>query len=124
MTQEDREQMGLRKLREIAGDQADKPLGDWNQVAPDMRRYIVEFVAGDILSRPGLDAKSRQLATVAMLAAMNIAPDEFRMHLAGALRLGWTKTELVEVLLQVAVFAGFPAALNSLKWASEVFSRS
>jgi 4-carboxymuconolactone decarboxylase len=124
MTQENREQMGLRKLREIAGDQADKPLGDWNQVAPDMRRYIVEFVAGDILSRPGLDAKSRQLATVAMLAAMNIAPDEFRMHLAGALRLGWTKTELVEVLLQAAVFAGFPAALNSLKWASEVFSKS
>jgi 4-carboxymuconolactone decarboxylase len=60
---EDREQMGLRKLREIAGEQADKPLGDWNKVAPDMRGYIVEFVAGDILSRPGLDPKSRQLAT-------------------------------------------------------------
>ena len=110
---EDREQMGLRKLREIAGDQADR-------VAPDMRRYIVEFVAGDILSRPGLDPKSRQLATVAMLAAIGTAPDEFRMHLAGALRLGWTKQELVEVLLQVSVFAGFPAALNSLKWASDV----
>jgi len=122
MTQADRQKMGLEKLRAIAGDQADKPLGDWNTLAPDMRRYIVEFVAGDILSRPGLDPKSRQLATVAMLAALNSAPDEFRMHLAGALRLGWTSEELVEVLLQVAVFAGFPVSLNCLKWAADILS--
>jgi 4-carboxymuconolactone decarboxylase len=122
MTEQEREQQGLHKLQEIAGEQAASPLGDWNAIAPDMRRYIVEFVAGDILSRPGLDAKSRQLATVAMLAAMGHAPDEFRMHLAGALRLGWTRAELVEVLLQSAVFAGFPAALNALKLASEVFA--
>ncbi|MBV9305149.1 MAG: carboxymuconolactone decarboxylase family protein [Acidobacteriaceae bacterium] len=118
----DREQQGLQKLREIAGEQATRPLGDWNAIAPDMHRYIVEFVAGDILSRPGLDAKSRQLATVAMLAALSHAPDEFKMHFAGALRLGWTREELVEVLLQTAVFAGFPAALNALKWAQEVLS--
>jgi 4-carboxymuconolactone decarboxylase len=124
MTEEEREQQGLRKLHEIAGDQAGSPLGDWNAIAPDMRRYIVQFVAGDILSRPGLDPKSRQLATVAMLAAMGQAPDEFRMHLAGALRLGWSRQELVEVLIQCAVFAGFPAALNALKWAAEVFART
>jgi hypothetical protein len=54
---EDREQIGLRKLRklrEIAGEQADKLLGDWDKVAPDLRRHIVEFVAGDILSRPAI----------------------------------------------------------------------
>ena len=122
MTEQEREQQGLKKLKEIAGDRAASPLGDWNAIAPDMRHYIVQFVAGDILSRPGLDPKSRQLATVAMLAAMGHAPDEFRMHLAGALNLGWTRQELVEVLYQCAVFAGFPAALNALKWASEVFT--
>jgi 4-carboxymuconolactone decarboxylase len=123
MTQQEREQQGLRKLQEIAGEWAGSPLSDWDQIAPDMRRYIVEFVAGDILSRPGLDPKSRQLATVAMLAAMSQAPDEFRMHLAGAMRLGWTREELVEVLLQTAVFAGFPASLNALKWAEAVFAQ-
>jgi 4-carboxymuconolactone decarboxylase len=119
----EQEQRGLQKLREIAGEQAAHPLGDWDAIAPDMRRYIIEFVAGDILSRPGLDAKSRQLATVAMLAALSYAPDEFKMHFAGALRLGWTREELVEVLLQTAVFAGFPAALNALTWAQEVLSK-
>lgn len=121
MTQEERQAQGMKKLREIAGERAERPLGDWNEIAPDMRRYIVEFIAGDILSREGLDAKSRQLATVAMLAAMGTAGDEFKMHLGGALRLGWTRRELVEVLLQTAVFAGFPAALNALKWSAEVF---
>jgi 4-carboxymuconolactone decarboxylase len=124
MTQQERQEQGVRKLREIAGERADSPLGDWNDIAPDMRGYIVEFVAGDILSRPGLDAKTRQLATVAMLAAMSHAPDEFRMHLAGAMRLGWTRSELVGVLMQSAVFAGFPAALNALKWAAEVFAQT
>lgn len=123
MTSEERERQGLQKLREIAGDQAGNPLNDWNAVAPDMRRYIVEFIAGDILSRPGLDAKSRQLATVAMLAAMDKSPEEFKMHLGGALRLGWMQEELVEVILQTAVFAGFPAALHALKAAAEVFSK-
>jgi 4-carboxymuconolactone decarboxylase len=118
------ERRGLDKLREIAGERAGNPLSDWNAVAPDMRRYIVEFVAGDILSRPGLDAKSRQLATVAMLAAMNSAPEEFKMHLGGALRLGWAREELVEVLIQTAVFAGFPAALNALTLAKEVFEKT
>ncbi len=120
-TNDSAHERGLAKLRQIAGDQAERPLSDWNSLAPDMQRYIVDFVAGDILSRPGLDAKTRQLATVAMLAARNDAPDEFRMHLRGALNLGWTRAELVEVLLQVSVFAGFPAALNALKWASSVF---
>lgn len=116
-----REEQGLAKLKQIAGENADRPLGDWSKIAPDMRGYIVNFVAGDILSRPGLTPKLRQFATVAMLAAMNQAPDEFRMHLGGALRLGWSKPELVELMLQTAVFAGFPAALNALKYAAEVF---
>lgn len=117
----DRHEQGLAKLNSIAGHASSKPLSDWSSVAPDMTRYIVDFIAGDILSRPGLDPKSRQLATVAMLAATNHAPDEFKMHLRGALHLGWTQVELTEVLIQTAVFAGFPAALNALTWAKEIF---
>jgi 4-carboxymuconolactone decarboxylase len=118
---DDRQTRGLATLRQIAGEQAGRPLSDWTSIAPDMQHFIVNFIAGEVLSRPGLDLKSRQLATVAMLGAMGDAPQEFRMHLAGALRLGWTREELVELLLQLAPFAGFPKALNALSWAKEVF---
>jgi 4-carboxymuconolactone decarboxylase len=119
-----REARGLATLKRIAGDHTNQPLSDWSNIAPDMRRFIVEFVAGEVLSRPGLDLKSRQLATVAMLIAKGDAPDEFRMHLAGALRLGWKKEELAELMLQAAPFSSFPNALNALKWSQEVFSQS
>ena len=122
MNDANREQQGIAKLREIAGDRASSPLNDWLEYAPAMRDYIVRFVAGDVLSRPALDSRTRQIVTVAMLAEKNDAPDEFKMHLNGALNLGWTRAELVEVLIQCAVFAGFPAALNALKYAADVFN--
>ena len=90
-------------------------------VAPDMARLVVEFPIGDIYARPGLDLKSRQLATVAMLAALGSAQPQLAVHLRGARRLGWTRAELVEVLMQVAVYAGFPAALNAIATARQVF---
>jgi len=124
MPDAEREARGLATLKRIAGDHANQPLNDWGTIAPDMRRFIVEFVAAEVLSRPGLDLKSRQLATVAMLIAKGDAPDEFRMHLAGALRLGWKKEELAELMLQSAPFSSFPNALNAMKWSQEVFSQS
>lgn len=114
-------QRGLAKLNEIAGDRSHQPLNDWSEVAPDMKRYIIEFVAGEVLSRPGLDTKTRQIVTVAALTAMATAPVELKMHLNGALNVGWTREEIVEVILQMAVFAGFPAALSGLSVAKEVF---
>lgn len=113
---------GLEKLRQIAGDRQERPLSDWQDVAPDMERYIVEFIAGDILSRAGLDAKSRQLVTLSALAALNTAPAELKMHMGGCLNLGWTEVEVTEALIQIAVFAGFPASLNALSIAQEVFA--
>lgn len=118
----DRHQVGLAKLKEIAGERQSKPLSDWKEVAPDMETYIVDFIAGDILSRPGLDPKFRQLVTISALGALNSAPHELKMHLHGALNLGWTREEVSEALLQLAVFAGFPASLNALSVAKEVFA--
>lgn len=121
-TEQDRHRLGLAKLTEIVGVRKQQPLSDWQHIAPDMERYIVDFVAGDVLSRPGLDAKSRQLVTIASLAALNTAPVELKMHLHGALNLGWNRTEIVEALIQIAVFAGFPASLNALTVAKETFA--
>ena len=90
-------------------------------VAPDMARFVSEFAYGDIYSRPGLDMKSRELATVAALTALGTAPLQLKSHIEAALNTGWSQQEIVEVIMQMAVYAGFPSALNGLYAAKEVF---
>ncbi len=91
------------------------------KLAPDFYRYVAETAFGMIWSRPGLALRDRSLATVAQLAALGRS-DELRAHLRGALNVGLTQDELVEVLIQTAVYAGVPAANEALKVAAEVFA--
>lgn len=90
-------------------------------IAPDMARFIIEFPYGDIYSRPGLDMKSREIATVAALTALGNARPQLQTHIRASLNVGITKVEIVETILQMALYAGFPASLNALDAAREVF---
>ncbi len=90
------------------------------QLAPDFYRYVAASAFGMLWSRPGLAVRDRSLATVAQLAALG-RTEELRAHLRGALNVGLTQDELVEVLMQTAVYAGVPAANDALKVAAEVF---
>ncbi|MGF9905245.1 carboxymuconolactone decarboxylase family protein [Brevibacillus porteri] len=93
-----------------------------DSVAPDLGQLAVEFNYGQIFSRPGLDLKSRLLATVAGLTAMGNT-QQLRFYINGALNLGWTEEEIVECMMQMLIYAGFPVALNSiLTVAAEVFA--
>jgi len=121
--QEDRYVRGLAKLAQIDPQAAQNLEKSLSQIAPDFPRYIIEFPFGDILSRPGLDLKSRELATVAALCALGNAAPQLKVHLAAARRVGWTQEELVELIMQMAVYAGFPAALNGMEAAKEVFAQ-
>ncbi len=89
------------------------------RLAPDFYRYVAETAFGMIWSRPGLALRDRSLVTVAQLAALG-RTDELRAHLLGARNLGITREELVEVLMQTAVYAGVPAANDALKVAADV----
>jgi 4-carboxymuconolactone decarboxylase len=89
--------------------------------SPDLARLLVEFPFGEIYSRPGLDLKTRELAVIAALAALGNARPQLKMHIHGALNVGCTRTEILEVLLMMTVFAGFPAALNAMDAAREAF---
>ncbi len=113
---------GLQKLREIDGEQGDRIVAGLRDLAPDFARYLIEFPFGDIYARPGLDLKTREIATVAALTAMGTARSQLKVHIHGALNVGCTRTEITEVIIQMAVFAGFPAALNGLSAAKEVFA--
>ena len=89
------------------------------QLAPDFYRYVAETAFGMIWSRPGLALRDRSLVTVAQLAALG-KTNELRGHLAGAINNGCTQEELVEVLMQTAVYAGVPAANEALGVAADV----
>jgi 4-carboxymuconolactone decarboxylase len=90
-------------------------------ISPDFARYIIEFPFGDIYSRSGLNLKSREIAIVASLVTMGNALSQLKVHINGALNVGCSRTEIIEVIMQMAVYAGFPAALNGLFAAKEVF---
>ena len=113
---------GLAKLEEIDGAAGTNVIASLRDIAPDFARYLIEFPFGDIYSRPGLDLRSREMAVVAALTAMGNAAPQLKVHIGGALNVGVTPQEIVEVIMQMAVYAGFPVALNGLFAAKEVFA--
>ncbi|MGD1928004.1 MAG: carboxymuconolactone decarboxylase family protein [Leptolyngbyaceae cyanobacterium] len=118
----DRYQRGWQKLAEVDGQAGEHVIASLKDIAPDLARYIIEFPFGDIYSRPGLDLKSREIATVAALTAMGNAQPQLKVHIHGALNVGCTREEVVEVIMQMAVYAGFPAALSGVFAAKDVFA--
>ncbi|AXK67125.1 carboxymuconolactone decarboxylase [Burkholderia sp. IDO3] len=120
---DDRYARGWNKLKEIDGEVGERVIAALAPIAPDFGRLLVEFGFGDIYSRPQLDLKSREIATIAALAALGNAQPQLKVHVEAALNVGCTHDEIVEVFMQMAVYAGFPAALNALFAAHEVFAR-
>ena len=113
---------GQKMLQQVDGKGGEAVVESLKDIAPDFARYLLEFPFGDIYARPGLDLRSREIATVAALTAMGNAAPQLKVHIGAALHVGLTQDEIVEVIIQMAVYAGFPAALNGLFAAKEVFA--
>lgn len=113
---------GQEMLQKVDGKGGDAVVESLQDIAPDFAQYLIEFPFGDIYSRPGLDLRSREIATVAALTALGNAAPQLKVHIGAALLVGLTQDEIVEVIMQMAVYAGFPAALNGLFAAKEVFA--
>ena len=113
---------GWEKLREIDGQAGERVIASLSDIAPDFAKYLIEFPFGDIYSRPQLDLKSREIGVVAALTALGNAAPQLKVHIHGALNVGCTREEVVEIIMQMAVYAGFPAALNGLLAAKDVFA--
>ncbi|WP_228037914.1 carboxymuconolactone decarboxylase family protein [Nodosilinea sp. LEGE 06152] len=113
---------GWQQLTAIDGAAGEQVIASLQDIAPDLARYVIEFPFGDIYSRPGLDLKSREIATIAALTALGNAKPQLKVHLQAALNVGCSREEIIEVVIQMAVYAGFPAALNGMTAVKEVFA--
>lgn len=119
---ESRLERGRRALADIDGQAGEKVVAALADIAPDFATYLIEFPFGDIYSRPGLDLRSREIATIAALTAMGNAAPQLKVHIEAGLNVGLSRDEITEIIMQMAVFAGFPAALNGLFAAKDVFA--
>ena len=120
--QESRLERGRRALDEIDGEAGRDVIAALADIAPDFARYVIEFSFGDIYSRPGLDLRAREIATIAALTALGNASPQLKVHIEAGLNVGLSREEITEVIMQMAVYAGFPAALNGLFAAKEIFA--
>lgn len=89
-------------------------------ISPDLLRFIMEFAAGELWTRGGIDPKTRSLITLAILGTLGRSK-QLGEHVEGALKNGATEEEIVETLLHLSGYAGFPAAWDSLEVARRVF---
>ena len=117
-----RTQRGLKILKRVHGQAGADVLKKLAETAPALSEFVIAFAFGDIYARPQLSLRERQIATVASLASLGHALPQLKSHINGALNLGISTTEIVELLMQMAVYAGFPAAINAIMTAAEVFA--
>lgn len=118
----ERYQRGLKRLEQVDGAAGLAVVEQLSRSFPDVERLLVEFPFGDVYTRPGLALREREIATVAALTALGHTAPQLKVHVHAALHVGCTPAEVVEIMLQMAVYAGFPAMLNGLAVAKEVFS--
>jgi 4-carboxymuconolactone decarboxylase len=109
---------GIATLHRLMG--GTRGLEEMGEVAPELSRLAIEAV-GDIYNNDALDTRTRELATVAALTALANARPQLKAHIFGALSAGCTRGEIVAVITQMYAYAGFPAALNGMDAAREVF---
>lgn len=113
---------GWEKLKEIDGEAGEKVVEALKDVAPDLAKYTIEFPFGDVYSRPGMNTRDREIATIGMLAALGNAQPQLKVHIHAGLNVGLSKDEIMEIVIQTAVYAGFPAAINAALAAKDVFA--
>ena len=113
---------GQEALSRIHGHIGEGVMDELKDIAPDFARFIIEFPYGDIYSRGVLSPKERQIATIASLTTLGNSPTELKAHIQGGLNVGCTQQEIVEVIIQMAAYAGFPAAVNAILVAKGVFA--
>jgi 4-carboxymuconolactone decarboxylase len=124
MTDDERQRLGRQTLAAIHGPVGLGYVDRLAEVAPEFADLLVGFPYGELYARQGLDLRSRQIATIAALTVLGDSEHELTIHVRSAMRAGLSKQEILEVLLQMTAYAGFPRALSALKAAAKAFAEA
>lgn len=115
-----RYEKGKKVIEEIQGRSLEEIFEAIDDIAPDMSRFVVEFPYSEIYTRDEVDLKTRELCTVTALTVLGTIP-QLKDHINAALNVGNSPTEIVEIIMQMSAYAGFPKAINGIVAAKEVF---
>lgn len=121
MTQ-DRRAKALALLERLDPEAPSRVAENLDALSDDFLGIVLGFAFADVVSRPGLDMRTREMLTVSALMAMGTAPGQLEFHIRAALNVGVTREEIVEILLQIAVYAGVPACMNGIAAARKAFA--
>ena len=112
---------GVEQINKIVPNGSNGVIKGLGEVAPDMANYVLEFIFGDLYSREGLELKLKQIITITSLAVLGNAKPQLAYHINAALNIGMTQKEIVDIFIHISGYAGFPASLNAINTAKEVF---
>ncbi|MEQ8322927.1 MAG: carboxymuconolactone decarboxylase family protein [Rhodospirillales bacterium] len=113
---------GMKVRREVLGDDyVDRSLAATDELTQPLQDLVNEYGWGACWTRPGLDRRTRSFMNIGMLTALN-RPHELSVHIRGALNNGLSREEIVEAVLQTAIYCGLPAALDSMRHVKQVFA--
>jgi 4-carboxymuconolactone decarboxylase len=119
---DDAYEKGLKIRKAVLGEAyVERALANVNSFNAPLQKLVTEYCWGKVWGRPGLDRKQRSMLNLAMISVLN-RPHELKAHVRGALTNGVTPAEICEVFLQVMIYAGVPAAVDSFRIAGEVFT--
>ncbi len=116
----ERYRRGAAKLKEVNAAGLEGLIQNLEPIAPDLARYVVEFAYGDVYAREGLTAQQRELCIIAALTALGNTERQLLDHITAARNVGCNAQEIIEVILMMAVYAGFPVAINAMDTAKRV----
>lgn len=110
----DKREVGRLRIREIIGEKSDNIIKMFEEISPDFTNYIIDFAYGELYSRKGFEDKHRELAVVACLIGQGNTGFPLKAHLKGMLNVGWVKGEVIELLIFLVAYAGFPSCVEAI----------
>ena len=118
----DRLEKGIKNIQALKENGEQGILKGLGGIAPDLANSVLEYIFGTLYDRPGLDLKTKQILTITILATLGNAKPQLAYHIECGLNVGITRTEIIDIMTHLSGYAGFPAALNGVATAKEVFA--
>ena len=116
-----RYEKGKKTIEDIQERPVEEIFEGLEDIAPDLSRFVIEFPYSEIYTREGVELKTREICTVAALTVLGTIP-QLKDHINAALNVGNSPTEIVEIIMQMSAYCGFPKAINGMVAAKEVFA--